>query len=108
MNFGTVQFKSFDKVEKLITKINFNHPYLLPYLKIKSKNFQYPKTNASFTLSSSGPAALSNDDQSAFLTSISDSISSVYLFSTYKQGKFKFSAVTTNRSLFLQNGSEQS
>jgi hypothetical protein len=37
MNFGTVQFKSFDKVEKLITKINFNHPYLLPYLKIKSK-----------------------------------------------------------------------
>jgi uncharacterized protein involved in tolerance to divalent cations len=41
MNFGTVQFKSFDKVEKLITKINFNHPYLLPYLnQIKISNTQ--------------------------------------------------------------------
>jgi hypothetical protein len=62
MNFGTVQFKSFDKVEKLITKINFNHPYLLPF-ENQIKKFPIPKTNASFTLSSSGPAALSNDDQ---------------------------------------------
>jgi hypothetical protein len=79
MNFGTVQFKSFDKVEKLITKINFNHPI---YFRIWKSNQKISNTQKqiSFTLSGSGPSALSNNDQSAFLTSISDSLSSVYVF----------------------------
>jgi len=80
-NFGAVQFKNFENVEKLITKINFNHPLFSSVFENKINNFQYPKTNASFTLSSSSPAALSNDDQSAFLSSISNDISTVYLFS---------------------------
>jgi hypothetical protein len=80
MNFGTVQFKSFDKVEKLITKINFNHPLFTSVFENQIKNFQYPKTNSSFTLFGSGPSVLSNDDLSAFLTSTSNSISSVYIF----------------------------
>ncbi len=80
MNFGSIQFKNFENVEKLITKINFNHPLFSSVFENKINNFQYPKTNASFTLSSSSPAALSYADQSAFLTSISNSISSVYVF----------------------------
>jgi hypothetical protein len=81
MNFGTMQFKSFENVEKLITKINFNHPLFTSVFENKINNFQYPKTNASFALSSSSPAALSTDDQSAFLTSMPNAISTVYVFS---------------------------
>lgn len=81
MNFGAVQFKNFENVEKLITKINFNHPLFSSVFENKISNFQYPKTKASFTLSSSRPAALSNDDQSAFLTSLSNYTSTVYVFS---------------------------
>ena len=47
----------------------------------KITNFQYPKTNASFTISGSSPAALYNDDQSPFLTSLPNAVSSVYVFS---------------------------
>jgi hypothetical protein len=81
INFGAVQFKSFENAEKLITKINFNHPLFTSVFENKINNFQYPKTNASFTLSTSSPAALSNDDQSSFLTSMSNATSSVYVFS---------------------------
>jgi hypothetical protein len=81
MNFGTMQFKSFENVEKLITKINFNHPLFTSVFENKINNFQYPKTNASFAISSSSPAALSTDDQSAFLTSMPNAISTVYVFS---------------------------
>jgi len=80
-NFGSIQFKNFEKVEKLITKINFNHPLFTSVFENKINNFQYPRTSASFAISSSSPAALSNDDQSAFLSSISKSISTVYVFS---------------------------
>jgi hypothetical protein len=81
INFGAVQFKNFENAEKLITKINFNHPLFTSVFENKINNFQYPKTNASFTLSTSSPAALSNDDQSSFLTSMSNATSSVYVFS---------------------------
>jgi hypothetical protein len=81
MSLGAVQFKSFENIEKLITKINFSHPLFTSVFENKTNNFQYPKTSASFTVSSSSPVALSYDDQSAFLTSISSSIASVYIFS---------------------------
>ena len=47
-NFGTIQFKTLEKKEKLITKINFNNPLFTGVFENKIDNFQYPKTkNAS-------------------------------------------------------------
>jgi hypothetical protein len=80
-NFGGIQFKTFENREKLITKINFNHPLFKSVFENKITNFQYPKTNGSFTLSNTNPAALYNDDQSSFLTSLPNAISTVYVFS---------------------------
>jgi len=80
-DFGGIQFKSFEVGEKLITKINFNHPLFKSVFENKITNFQYPKTSGSFSLSNSNPAALYNDDQSAFLTALPNAISTVYVFS---------------------------
>ncbi|UQD56430.1 VWA domain-containing protein [Flavobacterium sp. K5-23] len=81
LNFGKFRFIKTEKTEKLITKINFNHPLFNAVFENKIDNFQYPSTKNSFSISSSGPAALYNDDQSMFLTSLPNSISTVYVFS---------------------------
>ena len=80
-NFGSIQFKSFEKIEKRITKINFDHPLYKAVFENRITNFQYPKTNGSFTLSNTNPAALYNDDQSSFLTALPNALSTVYVFS---------------------------
>lgn len=80
-NFGNIQFKSYENVEKLVSKINFNHPLFSGVFENKITNFQYPATKASFTISSSNPAALFYDDQSAFLSAMITPVSAVYLFS---------------------------
>ncbi|WP_413998854.1 BatA domain-containing protein [Flavobacterium sp. W1B] len=80
-NFGSVQFNYLENTEKLISKINFNHPLFAAVFENKITNFQYPKTNASFKITSSSPAALYNDDQTPFLISLSRPISAVYVFS---------------------------
>jgi hypothetical protein len=80
INFGAIQFKSFENFEKLITKINFNHPLFTSVFENKINNFQYPMTESSFETSGSSPAALYNDDQSIFLSSLSNRVSSVYVF----------------------------
>ena len=82
MNFGNLKFNSLDNKEKLITKINFNHPLFSSVFENKVKNFQYPKTKNSFLLSSSSPAALSYEDQSVFLASLQNAVSAVYVFSS--------------------------
>ena len=79
-NFGNLRFNSLENREKLITKINFNHPIFNSVFENKVTNFQYPKTKNSFVLSSSSPAALSYEDQSVFLTSIANSVSAVAVF----------------------------
>lgn len=79
-NFGSIQFKSIENKEKLVTKINFNHPLFSDVFENRITNFQYPKTKTSYGIISPNPAALSFDDQSTFLTSISNPISSVYVF----------------------------
>ncbi len=79
-NFGNLKFNSLENKEKLITKINFNHPIFNSVFENKVTNFQYPKTKSSFVLSSSSPAALSYEDQSVFLTSIANSVSAVAVF----------------------------
>lgn len=80
-NFGTIQFKPFDQVEKRITKINFSHPLFKAVFENRITNFQYPKTNGSFTITNENPAALYNDDQSTFLTALPKVLSTVYVFS---------------------------
>ncbi len=79
-NFGKTQFKSFLKTEKLITKIAFNNPIYSSVFEKQVVNFQYPKTEASFEISSSSPAILSYNDQSIFLTSSQNQLSSLYIF----------------------------
>ena len=78
--FGNIQFKSLENKEKLVTKINFNHPLFSGVFENKINNFQYPKTKTSFGIASTNPAALYYEDQTAFLTSISKPLSSVYIF----------------------------
>jgi hypothetical protein len=82
--FGNIQFKALENNEKLITKINFNHPLFSGVFENKIDNFQYPKTKNSFGIVGSNPAALYYEDQTAFLTSINNppdvSGSLVYIF----------------------------
>jgi hypothetical protein len=78
--FGKIQFKTLENKEKLVTKINFNHPLFSGVFENKVNNFQYPKTKTSFAIVGSNPAALYYEDQTAFLTSISNPISSVFIF----------------------------
>jgi hypothetical protein len=78
--FGNIQFKLLENKEKMVTKINFNHPLFSGVFENKINNFQYPKTKTSFGIAGSNPAALYYEDQTAFLTSISNPISSVYIF----------------------------
>lgn len=78
--FGNIQFKSLENKEKLVTKINFNHPLFSGVFENKINNFQYPKTKNSFAIAGSNPAVLYYEDQTAFLASISNPISSVYIF----------------------------
>jgi hypothetical protein len=79
-NFGALQMKTATVADKKVTKINFNHPLFSTVFEKKIDNFQYPSTKISFGLSSTTPAILSYDDQSAFLTSIANPLSSVYVF----------------------------
>jgi hypothetical protein len=79
--FGSTQFQSLESNEKLITKINFNHPLFSGVFENKTNNFQYPKTKKEFTISSTSPAVLNFEDQSPFLIGLRNAVSSVYVFS---------------------------
>lgn len=79
-NFGTIQIKGETNTEKKVTKINFSHPIFNTVFEKKVDNFQYPTTKNSLELNSTTPSILSYDDQSAFLTSIANPLSSVYVF----------------------------
>ena len=78
--FGNIQFNFLENKEKLVTKINFNHPLFSGVFENKINNFQYPLTKSSFGIAGSSPAVLFYEDQTAFLTSISNPISSIYVF----------------------------
>lgn len=79
-NFGAVQFKTATQGEKKVTKVNFNHPLFSSVFEKKIDNFQYPSTKTAFGLSSETPSILTYEDQSPFLTSVSNDLSSVYIF----------------------------
>ncbi len=80
-NFGSVQYSNVLNSEKLITKINFSHPIFTSVFEKKIDNFQYPITRNSFVLKNNSGAILSYDDQSPFLVSIQNPLSTVYVFS---------------------------
>ncbi|MFB9079793.1 BatA domain-containing protein [Flavobacterium procerum] len=79
-NFGKIQFKNLENNPKQITKINFDHPLFSGVFENKITNFQYPKTNSSFAVSSPYPAVLSYEDQSAFVTAIQNPVSGITIF----------------------------
>ncbi len=79
-NFGALQFKTAAQGDKKVTKINFNHPLFSSVFEKKIDNFQYPTTKMAFGLNSTTPSILSYDDQSPFLTSLLNDLSSVYVF----------------------------
>ncbi len=80
-NFGKIQFTNLENQSKLITKINFEHPLFAGVFENKITNFQYPKTNNSFAVSSPYPAVLSYEDQSVFATMIQSAVSGITVFS---------------------------
>lgn len=79
-NFGKIQFGNLETNSKLITKINFDHPLFSSVFENKISNFQYPKVNSSFAVSSSYPAVLSFEDQTAFVTAVQNQVSGVTVF----------------------------
>lgn len=79
-NFGKIQFNNLKTQSKLITKINFDHPLFSGVFENKITNFQYPKTNSSFDLSSPYPAVLSYEDQSPFVTMIQNAVAGITIF----------------------------
>jgi len=79
--FGTTQFQSLEPNEKLITKINFNHPLFAGVFENKTNNFQYPKAKKTFVISTTSPSVLNFEDQSPFLTGLKNAVSSIYVFS---------------------------
>ncbi|MFB9107579.1 vWA domain-containing protein [Flavobacterium gyeonganense] len=80
-NFGKIQFNTLKTENKLITKINFDHPLFSGVFENKITNFQYPKTNSSFDISSPYPAVLSYEDQSPFVTMIQNPVAGITVFS---------------------------
>jgi hypothetical protein len=79
-NFGKVQFGNLEARNKLITKINFDHPLFSGVFENKITNFQYPKVNSAFAVSSSYPAVLSFEDQTPFVTSLQNQVSGITVF----------------------------
>ena len=79
-NFGKIQFGNLETNAKLITKINFDHPLFSGVFENKITNFQYPKVNSSFAVSSSYPSVLSFEDQTAFVTAVQNQVSGITVF----------------------------
>jgi hypothetical protein len=79
--FGSTQFQSLESNDKLITKINFSHPLFSGVFESKTNNFQYPKTQKDFTITTNSSAVLNYEDQSPFLMADRINTSSVYVFS---------------------------
>jgi hypothetical protein len=80
ITFGSAVFKPLTQSEKLITKIAFNHSLYQTVFEKKTDNFQYPKTNAGFTISGNALPVLSYSDGTPFLASLTNRLGNVYVF----------------------------
>lgn len=81
-NWSSIAFSSLDNQEKLITKINFNHPLYKNVFEKKISNFQYPKVNSSFAIQGNAFSVLQYEDGSNFLASTTNSLGNLYVFSS--------------------------
>jgi Aerotolerance regulator N-terminal len=81
-NFSPISFSEKTIKEKQITQISFNHPIYTNVFDKKVSNFQYPKTNASFTINGSNFPVLQYEDKSVFLGNITNKLGNLYFFST--------------------------
>ena len=79
-NFGDFKVNSKIASEKLITKINFDHPLFKNVFEKRITNFQFPKVKTYFDTDNSAPQILSFSDQTAFLSATQSSLSTVYVF----------------------------
>jgi len=78
-NFGLVRFSPISIQEKRITKINFSHPLFKDVFNKKISNFQYPKVNNFYPVSSDNSSRiLSFEDGKSFLSNTNN----LYLFSS--------------------------
>ncbi|MEO1033597.1 MAG: BatA domain-containing protein [Bacteroidota bacterium] len=71
-------FQTLNNNEKRITTINYNHPLLANAFYSKVTNFQYPKVDQAYQLSSNSNSVLSYNDGNSFLVGNSG----VYVFSS--------------------------
>jgi len=79
-SLGQIKYDKYQTRAKIITKIAFQHPLFQSVFEKKIDNFQYPNTKQNFELNTVNPPILSYEDQSCFLTSIQNQVSSVYAF----------------------------
>src|SRR5690606_14532688 len=61
-------------------RIAFSHPLYSSVFEKRIDNFQYPTTDTGFSVSGNYPAILGYEDESIFLTAISNSVSNVFVF----------------------------
>ena len=80
--FGNVTFSNPSKTEKQITKISFNHPVYKNVFEKNITNFQYPKVNSNFIISSNSSPILQFDDASIFLSSVTNKLGNAYFFAS--------------------------
>ena len=81
-NFSNISLSEKTTKEKQITQISFNHPIYTNVFDKKVSNFQYPKTNASFTLNGSNLPVLQYEDKGIFLGNVTNKLGNLYFFST--------------------------
>ncbi len=79
-NFGITKIGALQNTPKQITKIAFNHPLYQTVFEKKTDNFQYPKVNTTFSIGGNPAGILSYDDQTPFLSSVTNKIGMLYLF----------------------------
>ena len=80
-SFGSFSINDLITKETQITTISFSHPLYTGVFEKKVVNFQYPNTKTNFALKSAYPSILTYEDQRPFLTAVSNSLGSLYVFS---------------------------
>jgi hypothetical protein len=66
-NFKNLKFNALHTIEKKITTINYSHPIFTNVFDKKVTNFQYPKVNSFYNLSSNSDPILKYEDGKPFL-----------------------------------------
>jgi hypothetical protein len=78
--------------DRLVTKINFNHPLYAGVFEKKTENFQYPNIKAGYSVQTSFPTVLECNDQRPFLSAVTRGAGTMYCFSAplrQEWGNFK-------------------